>query len=179
MLDKLKAATLQTVLDRLGQTKLADKAKRDCESAIHVFCRELNRRPDEVPLQQVEQLGEGLNAARMGVTQGRVNNIRSLVRRAVAATVANLPRRRLDTPLPTLWHRLSALATDRGERFVLRALFRIFVLLELEPGSLTSASFEQARVYLRDSGRSRPEATYRRMVIAWNRLVTLLRPFQT
>ena len=179
MPDIPKAPTLQTVLDRLARTHLAAKAKRDSESAIHVYCRELNRQPDEVPLRQVEHLGEGLNAARMGVTQGRVNNIRSLVRRAIASTVAEPARRRLDTPLPSLWRRLSALAPDRGERFVLRALFRIFVLLGLEPGSLTTASFEQARAYLRDSGRSRPEATYRRMVIAWNRLQTLLRPYRT
>jgi hypothetical protein len=171
----IEVPTLQTVLERLCQTGLRAKAVREAESAIHVFCRELGRRPDEVPVQHIEQLGQGLNAARMGVTQGRVNNIKSLVRRAVAATVAEPARRRLDTHLNPTWTALVQLGRDQGDRIVLKRLFRIFQENGIEPGALTTGAFDGVRGYLRATGASRPDASYRKMVIAWNRLNTLLR----
>jgi hypothetical protein len=172
--------TLQTVLDRLPSAiGLPVKTRRDIESAVHVFCRELERQPGEVPVGQIEQLGRGLNAARMGVTLGRLNNVRSLVRRAVAATTTEPARRRLDFPLAPLWARLADLAPDRGDRIILRRLFRVLQLQGAEPARLTPAAFNQARLYLHETGASRPDAIYRKMALAWNRLQRLLQPYRT
>jgi hypothetical protein len=182
------AHTLQTVLDRLPHAEsLTAKARADLESAIHVFCRELGRQPGDTLVREVEQLGRGLNAARMGVTQGRLNNIRSMLRRAIAATMAEPARQRLDFPLAPIWEELACLLKSRedhtaagkrqvyGDHIVLRRLFRIFQLQGVEPAAVTASAFDRVLGYLHETGASRPDAIYRKMVIAWNRLNALLR----
>ena len=170
------ASNLQTVLDRLAQVEgVSAKARADVESAIHVLCRELGRQPAEICVSQVEGLGQTLNAARMGVSQRRVTNIRSMVRRAISLTSIDLPKRRLHLRLSPIWAGLAAIPKDGGDRIVLKRLFRVFQLQGVEPSSLSPAAFEGARDYLRAAGSSRPDATYRRMILAWNRLNGLLR----
>jgi len=120
-------------------------------------------------------LGRSLNAARMGVSQRRVTNIRSMVRRAISLTSAELPKRRLDRPLSPIWADLAVLAQDKGDQINLKRLFRIFQQLAVEPQVLSPVAFERVRDYLRATGVSKPDATYRRMVLAWNRLNILLR----
>jgi len=165
------ASNLQTVLDRLAQVEgVSAKARADVESAIHVLCRELGRQPAEICVSQVEALGQTLNPARMGVSRRRVTNIRSMVRRAISLTSIDLPKRRLHLRLSPIWAKLVAIPKDRGDRIVLKRLFRIFQLQGVEP-----AAFEGARDYLRAADTSRPDATYRRMILAWNRLNGLLR----
>ena len=189
-----KAPTLQTVLDGLAGAKgLSPKARRDSQSAIRVFCRELGRQPSDMLVSQIEALGSGLNAARMGVSGRHVNNLRSRVRRAVAATTAEPARRRLDFPLSATWEQLASLLKPAlkeapkfkdknlvyGDYIVLRCLFRIFQLHGIEPRAVTQASFDRALAYLQETGVSRPHAVYRNMVITWNRLQSLLRPYRT
>jgi hypothetical protein len=172
--------TLQAVLDRLAHVEgVSAKARADMESAVHVLSRELGRQPAEICISQVEGLGQQLNAARMGVTQGRVNNIRSLVRRAIGATMARPARRRLDIPLAANWEQLARLGGDQGERIILKRLFRILQVLGIQPAALTQAAFDRVRHYLHETGASHPEAIYRKMVISWNRLQSLLRPYRT
>jgi hypothetical protein len=172
--------TLQTVLDRIPHAdKLSVRNRREFESAIHVFCRDLGHQPGDILVSQVEPLGCGLNAARMGVTKGRVNNIRSLVRRAIRATMARPARRRLDIPLAANWEELARLGRDQGERIILKRLFRILQVQGIQPAALTQAAFDRVRHYLHETGASRPDAIYRRMVISWNRLQSLLRPYRT
>ena len=169
-------ASLQTVLDRLARVEgVPPKARADMESAIHVLCRELGRQPAEICVSQVEALGQTLNPARMGVSRRRVTNIRSMVRRAISLTTVDLPKRRLHLRLSPIWADLMAIPEDRGDRIVLKRLFRIFQLQGVEPSSLSPAAFEGARDYLRAADTSRPDATYRRMILAWNRLNGLLR----
>ena len=103
------ASNLQTVLDRLAQVEgVSAKARADVESAIHVLCRELGRQPAEVCVSQVEGLGQTLNAARMGVSERRVTNIRSMMRRAISLTSSDLPKRRLYLRLDPIWVKLVA-----------------------------------------------------------------------
>jgi len=172
--------TLQAVLDRLAHVEgVSAKARADMESAIHVLCRELGRQPAEICVSQVEALGQTLNPARMGVSRRRVTNIRSMVRRAISLTSIDLPKRRLHLRLSPIWAKLVAIPKDRGDRIVLKRLFRVFQLQGVEPSSLSPAAFEGARDYLRAADTSRPDATYRRMILAWNRLNGLLRSCRT
>jgi hypothetical protein len=172
--------TLQAVLDCIPHAdKLPVRTRRELESAVHVFCRDLGRQPGDILVSQVEPLGRGLNAARMGVTRGRVNNIRSLVRRAVGATIAKPARRCLDFPLTADWEELAHLGRDKGERIILKRLFRILQVQGIQPAALTQAAFDRVRHYLHETGASRPDAIYRKMVISWNRLQSLLRPYRT
>jgi hypothetical protein len=180
MSDPPTAPTLQTVLDGLARGQGPSvKARADMESAIHVLCREASRQPAEVPVSQVEGLGKALNAARMGVTQRRVTNIRSMVRRAISLSSNEVPKRRLDFSLGPIWAELAALVSDRGDRILLERLFRILQLKGIEPTALGPAAFQLVRDYLHETGASRPDAIYRRIVLAWNRLNALLRSYRT
>jgi hypothetical protein len=175
-------ATLQNVLDALpGVTTCTAKAQADMASAIHVFCRDLGRQPAEVPAQidVIERLGRDLNAASLGITQGRLANIRSMVRRALRETGHQNTARRLDFPLEPTWKALSDLPADSGARMLLRRLFRIFQLKGIEPDALSPAAFEDVRQHLHVIGDRRADATYREFVIAWNSLSSLLRPYRT
>jgi len=185
-------STLQTVLDRLPKAEgLSAKVRADLESAIHVFCRELGRQPGDTMAREVEQLGRGLNAARMGVTRDRLNNIRSMLRRAIAPTMAEPARQRLDFPLAPIWEELACVLKSRkdhtaagkrqvyGDYIVLRRLFRILQLQGVEPAAVTASAFDRVLGYLRETGASRPEAIFRKMVITWNRLQGLLKPYRT
>src|SRR6516162_117596 len=99
MSDPTSASNLQIVLDRLARVEgVSAKARADMESAVHVLCRELGRQPAEVCVSQVEGLGQTLNAARMGVSERRVTNIRSMVRRPISLSSIEVPKRRLDFP---------------------------------------------------------------------------------
>lgn len=180
MPDVSSTPTLQTVLNRLANVKgPSTKARADMASAIYVLCRELGRQPGEVRVSQVEGLGSGLNAVRMNVGQRRVTNIRSMVRRAISLTCVELPKRRLDLRLSPIWAGLVTLVKDKGDRIVLKRLFRIFQLQGVEPSSLTPEAFEHVRDYLRATGASMPDAMYRRIVLAWNRLNALLHSYRT
>jgi hypothetical protein len=82
-------ATLQTVLQQLSRLPgVTVVRKREMASAIEVFCRTLNRHPSEIVarLDMVERLSRDLNAVRMGITLGRLRNIKCLVRNALKVT---------------------------------------------------------------------------------------------
>ena len=174
------ASNLQTALDQLARVgEPSAKARADMASAIHVLCRELGRQPAEVCVSQVEELGQTLNAARMGVSQRRVTNVRSMVRRAISLSSIEVPKRRLDFPLDPIWVELAALTKDEGDRILLKRLFRILQLKGIEPAALSSDSFQLVQNYLRETGVSRPDAIFRRSVLAWNRLNALLHSCRT
>ena len=174
--------TLQTVIDALARVpSLPAKKRADLTSAIYVFARAVSRQPSEIPAQidVVERLGRDLNAARLGITQGRLANVKSLVRRAMNLTGHTEVSPRLDFPLDPIWDQLANLPGNPRSRILLRRLFRIFQLKGIAPSALCPAAFQAVRDYLRLSGTDRPDAKYRELVIEWNRLNALLRPYRT
>ena len=182
MTDPTSDPTLQTVLDGLpGVAALTPKRRADLSSAIWVFSRALDRQPSEIPaaIDIVERLGRGLNAARLGITGGRLANVKSMVRRAMKLTGHAEAARRLDFPLAPTWQALADVVGDPRSRILLRRLFRILQLKGIAPAAVSPAAFEAVRDYLRLSGVNRPDATYRELVLEWNRLQSLLRPYRT
>ena len=175
-------ATLQTVLDELPRcTGVTPKRLADLISAIYVFSRALERTPAEISakIDIVERLGQGRNAAWLGVTQGRLNNVKSMVRRSLKLTGHTNLSRRLDFPLDPTWQSLVGLFTDARTQMMLRRLFRIFQLKGIAPNAVCPSAFSAVHDYLHQSGVARVDATYREFVLGWNRLQNLLRPYQT
>jgi hypothetical protein len=175
-------ATLQTVLDELPRCRgLTPKAMSDIVSAIYVFSRALERRPGDIPgrIDVVERLGRDLNATRLGITQGRLANVRSMVRRSLKLTGHGNVSRRLDLPLDPTWKALAGLFDDPRTRMMLRRLFRILQLRGIKPEAVSPSAFALVRDYLHQTGIARVDATYREFVLAWNRLQDLLRPYRT
>ena len=110
MTDPASDPTLQTVIDALARLpSLTVRKRADMTSAIYVFARALDRQPSEIPakIDIVERLGRDLNAARLGITQGRLANVRSLGRRAMKLTGHTEDSPRLDFPLDPIWDQLA------------------------------------------------------------------------
>jgi hypothetical protein len=173
--------TLQTVLEALpGVAGLSAKKRADLTSAVWVFSRDLGRHPSQIPAKSdiVERLGRNLSAARLGIAQGSLTNVKSRVRVAMRLTGYTGAARRLNFALAPVWQELVRLAGEPGDRIILKRLFRILQLQGVDPAALSQTAFDRVRLYLHDTGACRPHAVYRNMVIAWNRLNRLLRSSQ-
>ena len=122
-------ATFQTVLDQIDVVlDLNPRKRREMSSAIHSFAAKLHRQPCDIParLDVLEPLGRELNAVRLGISGGRLRNLKSLVRQALIATGHSAAMARLDIPLQRPWATLVDLLPDRRSRIALARLFRIF-----------------------------------------------------
>jgi hypothetical protein len=175
-------ATLQTVLEQVeALSDLSRRERREMTSSIYSFAAKLNRQPRDIParLDVVERLGGEMNAVGLGISAGRLRNIKSLVRKALAATDHNAAPARLNFPLRHPWSGLVDLFPDRRSRIALARLFRIFQVLGIAPAEVSVAAFDRVLEYLRAAHTPRPEANYRELVLAWNRLSILLRPYRT
>jgi hypothetical protein len=169
-------ATLQTVLGQIDPVSdLNPRERREMSSAIHSFAVKLNRQPCDIParLDVLERLGRELNAVRLGISAGRLRNLKSLVRKALIATGHGSAMARLDIPLQRPWARLVRLLRDHRSRIALARLFRIFRSLGIAPGEVSPAAFARVVEFQHARGVSRPDANYRELVLAWNRLMTL------
>src|SRR5262245_23800849 len=155
--------------------------RRELISAIYSFARKVNRQPDEIParLDIVERSGRKLNAVHLGISRGRLRNLLSLVRKALKVTGHTATTVRLDIPLEHPWSACVQLFRDRRTRIALARLFRIFQVSGIAPAQVSPAAFDRVLGYLKSTGTPRPEANYRELVLAWNRLMTLLRPYRT
>lgn len=174
--------TLETVLALLeGSPAIGPRERRELASAVFSFARKVNRLPGEIParLDIIERLGLELNAARLGISIGRLRNLNSLVRKALKITGHTAVTARLDIPLQYPWSACVDLFSDRRTRIALARLFRIFQVLDIAPAKVSTAAFDGVLRYLRTTGTLRPEANYRELVLAWNRLMTLLLPYRT
>jgi hypothetical protein len=172
-------ATFQTVLDQIDVVSdLSPRKRREMSSAIHSFAAKLHRQPCDIParLDVLERLGRELHAVRLGISGGRLRNLKSLVRRALIATGHGAAMARLDSPLQRPWATLVDLLPDRRSRIALARLFRIFRSLGIAPAEVSAAAFAKVLEFQRARGVSRPDANYRELVLAWNRLMTLHPP---
>lgn len=183
MMEKTAAtATLQTVLEKIAVlSNLSPRECREMSSAIYSFAAKLNRQPRDIParLDAIERLGQEMNPARMGISAGRLRNIKSLVRKALGTTGHDAAPARLNFPLRHPWSGLVKLFPDRRSRIALARLFRIFQVLDIAPAEVSTATFDRVLEYLRTTCTSRPDANFRELVLAWNRLNSLLQPYRT
>jgi hypothetical protein len=110
-------------------------------------------------LDVAERLGRELNAVRLGISAGRLRNLKSLVRKALIATGHGAAMARLDSPLQRPWATLVDLLLDRRSRIALARLFRIFRSLGIELAEVSLAAFAKVLEFQRARGVSRPDAT--------------------
>jgi integrase len=172
-------ATFETVLYQIDRASdLSPRKRREMSSAIHSFAAKLHRQPCDIParLDVLERLGRELNAVRLGISAGRLRNLKSLVRQALIATGHGAAMARLDSPLQRPWATLVDLLPDRRSRIALARLFRIFRSLGIALVEVSPAAFARVLEFQRARGVSRPDANYRELVLAWNRLMTLHPP---
>src|SRR5262249_59409775 len=103
-----------------------------------------------------------------------LRNVKSLMRKALKLTGCSKVTKQLCIPLTYPWSTCVDLFADRRTQVALARLFRIFQLLDIAPASVSQAAFERVLAYLLNTGAARPHNSYRELVLAWNRLITLL-----
>jgi len=77
--------TLQDALDRLEHSDVREPEKREFRSAIHTLAKWLGRVPSEIPAHPafLRQCSARLNPVALGISKGRLQNVRSLLKRAL------------------------------------------------------------------------------------------------
>ncbi len=164
--------TLADLFPLISQADIPEKAKADMASAVRKVAKVIGTNPALLPVdaQSLRRRLETVSHQLAGVSQGRWNNIRSLLGKALALATPILPGRSY-TPLTPAWQTL----VDRlefGRRTRLLPLMRRFSELEISPDKLTLADLEAYRVAIcEDRLRSNPESTWDSLAWSWNACV--------
>lgn len=165
-------ATLQSVLDAISEIIPAGPRRQDMASAVRQVAKALGRMPDEVPADPwllSRRLG-ALSPEALGYSRSRWNNIRSLLRKALALVRPVMPGNS-KVPFSHGWETLFERIMDRrSERIRLTRLMRWLSERQVGPEQVTRDDLERFRdALLADALLKDPEATWRDTVFAWNR----------
>src|SRR5215470_12530022 len=165
-------ATLAAVLEAIAAAPgLMPQRRQNMASAVRTVARLLGRGPDSIPAdpRQLARRLDSIAPEAAGISKGRWNNVRSLLRTAPALTRPMLPGRQ-PQPLSPDWQILyDRLPTLQRQRRLSRFI-RYLSAREIEPKMVTQAhgtafvSALKEETLLKD-----PEATWRDIVWAWNR----------
>src|SRR5690349_3236849 len=112
---RTSSATLADVLSAVLAADLPERRGHDMASAVRAFCSLIDRRPDEVPLdlRGLALRMKGVAPLAHGMSQGRWNNIRSLLRAAIVLVRPVMPGRS-KVPMLAGWEGLYALLPRNG-----------------------------------------------------------------
>lgn len=161
-------ATLADLLAAVAASGLPGRRRHDMASAVRTVARLIGRGPAEVPAAPrllAGRLAEIAPAAH-GISQGRWNNIRSLLRASLALLGPVAPGRHLGGLSPawrTHWDRIAC----RRVRMGLSRFLRFCSAEGVEPAAVDAAVFERFRAGLEASLLKSPEATLRGTRRAW------------
>jgi integrase len=168
---RASAGTLAAVLEAIAAVPdLSPQRRQNMASAVRTVARMLDRTPEAIPAnpQLLARRLDGIAPEAAGITRARWNNVRSLLRAALALTRPMLPGREL-RPLSPAWQVLY----DRlpsGRQMRLSRVFRYFSGRKIEPGMVTEAHGAAFVTALKEETLVRdPEARWRDIVWAWNR----------
>ncbi|MDA8250224.1 MAG: site-specific integrase [Rhodospirillales bacterium] len=168
-------ATLADVIAHLqADPALPVGRRRELISALRTTARLFGLDPAAVPAEPraLRQRFRDLSSAAAGVSQGRWNNLRSLVLAALKqAGVRVLPGRAPD-PLSPAWQALRDRLPDRTLRYGLSRFLSFCSTRDIGPAAVGAATFAAFAAALeRDSLTTAPDTAYRRTCTLWNNAV--------
>lgn len=166
-------ATLADVIAAVQTADLTPQRRQNMASAVRTVARALGREQSEIPADP-QALGRRLasvTAEQLGLSPGRWNNTRSLLR-ASLALMRPMMKGRSTTPMSAAWQALHDALPKRADQVRLSRLMRWLSERQIGPDVVTmddllafkAALFEDA--LLKD-----PEKTWTDFVVAWNRAV--------
>jgi hypothetical protein len=162
-------ATLADVLATLQTIDLPERKRQELISAVRTVVRALGRSPEDIPA-EARLLANRLKdvaPATLGISRGRWNNVRSLLRTSLAYIQPISPGRNRNDLSPEwldLWTQL-----PRREKLALSRLGRFLSDRGIGPHTVTRETFEEYQQHLDQSLLKRPAGTFALAVRAWQR----------
>ena len=154
----------------VGASDLPERKRQELQSAIRTASRALGKSPENVPADArllASRLKDVAPAA-IGISQGRWNNVRALLRTALTLTQPISPGRHRNDLLPewlALWNEL----TSRSDKIALSRVLRFCSARGIGPNAVTKETFNDYHLHLDRSLLKRPAETFTMTVRAWQR----------
>ena len=131
--------SLEDVLHHVAAAEMPITRRHDMTSAVRTVAKAIGHHPKDIEAHP-RMLGirlKRISAAALGLSQGRWNNVRSLLRQALKLA-GPVMEGRSTTPLLEAWEKLMVhLADKRSQRIRLSRLVRWLSTHQIKPDSLT------------------------------------------
>jgi integrase len=163
------ALSLADLLTIIGASTLPERKRQELSSAVRTASRALGKSPDNVPA-DARLLASRLKhvaPAAMGISRGRWNNVRSLLRTALTLIQPISPGRHRNDVLPE-WRALSN-QLSRSDKIALSRVLRFCSARGISPNAVTKRAFDDYHLHLERSLLKRPGETFAMTVRAWQR----------
>ncbi|MHB2170098.1 hypothetical protein [Alsobacter sp. R-9] len=164
-------ATLADVIAAIQAADLSPQRRQNMASAVRTVARALGREPDQIAADP-QALGlrlASVTAEQLGLSPGRWNNIRSLLR-ASLALVRPVMKGRSTTPMSAAWQALHDGLPKRADRVRLSRLMRWLSERQIGPDTVTLDDLTAFKSELfGDALLKDPEKTWTDFAVAWNR----------
>jgi hypothetical protein len=165
-------ATLETVLKAIDEVLPPGRQRQDMASAVRQVAKALGKKPEDVPADPrlLSIRLKTVSPEALGYAPARWNNIRSLLRKALALVQPVMPGNSA-APLSSTWEALFDKIRDkRSERIRLSRLLRWLSEHQITPEQVSLSDLERFRDELKNEALLKnPETTWRHAVWAWNR----------
>jgi integrase len=165
----MPVASLATLLAILKTANLPGRKRQELASAIRTVARALGKSPEEIPADGrliANRLREVAPAA-IGISRGRWNNVRALLRAALTFVQPISPGRHRNGLSPE-WVPL-AKQLSPSDRIALSRVLHFCSERGVGPREVTEATFEEYRDHLDRSLLKRPGNTFASTVRAWRK----------
>jgi hypothetical protein len=149
---------------------LPERKRQELASAIRTAARALGRSPEIIPADGrllASRLKEVAPAA-IGISHGRWNNVRALLRTALALVQPISPGRHRNDLSPE-WLALSNELGSRSDKIALSRALHFCSARGITPNAVTEGTFDEYRLHLDRSLLKRPNETFALTVRAWRR----------
>jgi integrase len=164
------APTLRNVFDAVSAcASMSAIKKRDTLSAIRTVGRAIGSDLEWISAEPA-QLGRALAdvaPAASGMSVSRLNNVRSLVNKAVALSQPMLPLRQDEAASPA-WEHLLGQLEPRYQRYAVLPGLKHLTTCGIEPDAVTADDLHAYLEQVKASLRKKPVETCRRFIKGWN-----------
>jgi integrase len=162
--------SLANLLAILRASGVPERRQQELASAVRTAARALGRSVEDIPADG-RLLGNRLkeiSPAAIGVSRERWNNVRSLLRAALALIQPISPGRNRNKLLPE-WDLLSSELGSRSDKIALSRILHFLSVRGIHPAQVTRTIFEEYHAHLDDSLLKRPVESFALTVRAWRR----------
>jgi len=166
----VSAPSLADLLATLQTVGLPERKRQEISSAIRTVGRALGRSPEDIPADArllANRLKDVAQAA-LGISSGRWNNVRSLLRTALSFVRPISPGRNRNDLSPE-WLTLSTRLPLRSDKIALSRVLHFFSHRGIDPAAVRAETFDEYYLHLDHSLLKRPAETFTSTVRAWQR----------
>jgi integrase len=168
--ERAPATSLAELLATLQAVDLPERKRQELMSAVRTTARVLCRSPEDIPADArllANRLKDVAPAA-LGISRGRWNNVRSLLRTSLAYIQPISPGRNRNDLSPE-WRELSTRLPSRSDKIALSRVLRFLSGRGIGPDAVTRETFDEYHVHLDQSLLKRPNQTFASTMRAWRR----------